>query len=127
MREKSSEVFDVFESPAESAFGWLGVEGCDLIYIDDFRFSAKLWPWGKFLAFPNAKTVRAERGGGNTSQKRTTSTKRCINVALTMLLLYHLEAKDVFSTNKAEQWRRKSARPSNLRNHENSTYCPYMF
>ena len=98
-----------------------------VVYIDDFRFSAKLWPWGKFLAFPNAKTVRAERGGGNTSQKRTTSTKRCINVALTMLLLYHLEAKDVFSTNKAEQWRRKSARPSNLRNHENSTYCPYMF
>lgn len=60
--------YDTFSNPATKSFAWVGVEGCEVIFLNDFRWSAQIIPWhdllllleGKIVRFPAPKTHYAQ-------------------------------------------------------------------
>mgnify|MGYP002804305623 CR=1 FL=1 len=61
-------IYDTFCNPASTSFAWVGVEHSEVIFLNDFRWSAQVIPWhnllllleGAIVHFPAPKTHYAE-------------------------------------------------------------------
>ena len=61
-------IYDTFSNPASASFAWVGVENCEVIFLNDFRWSAQVIPWhnllllleGQMVRFPAPKTHYAQ-------------------------------------------------------------------
>lgn len=57
-------IYEIFSNPATGSFAWLGVEKAEVIFLNDFRWDAKIIAWSDFLTllerdsmhFPAPKT-----------------------------------------------------------------------
>lgn len=47
----------LFENPSMDKYGWSGVENCQAVFLNDFRYCKELIPWGVFLLFLEGETV----------------------------------------------------------------------
>ena len=62
------EIYDTFCNPASTSFAWVGVENSEVIFLNDFRWSAQIIPWhnllllleGAVVHFPAPKTHYAQ-------------------------------------------------------------------
>lgn len=61
-------VYNTFCNPATASFAWVGVEDCEVILLNDFRWSPQVIPWhnllllleGQLVRFPAPKTHYAK-------------------------------------------------------------------
>ena len=44
-----SEMYRAFSNPATGSFAWIGVDDCEIIYLNDFRWTEKIISWQDFL------------------------------------------------------------------------------
>ena len=44
-------LFDTFRTPSNTKYVWTGLDGKDVIFLNDFRWSSELIPWKTFLVF----------------------------------------------------------------------------
>ena len=51
-------IYDTFTNPATATFAWVGVENCEVIFLNDFRWSAQILPWHNFLLLLEGQLVR---------------------------------------------------------------------
>lgn len=51
------EIYKCFLNPASSTFAWVGVEHCEAIFLNDFRWSQQIIPWHDFLLLLEGETV----------------------------------------------------------------------
>lgn len=42
-------VYNTFSNPASSSFAWVGAESAEIIFLNDFRWSPNVLPWGHML------------------------------------------------------------------------------
>ena len=42
-------VYNTFVSPASGTFAWVGAEKCEVVFLNDFRWSEKIIPWSDLL------------------------------------------------------------------------------
>ena len=50
-------IFETFVNPATSTFAWVGVEKVEVIFLNDFRWSAQLIPWHDMLLILEGESV----------------------------------------------------------------------
>lgn len=50
-------LYPTFSNPATSTFAWLGVESSEVIFLNDFRWSAAIIPWHNLLLLLEGQTV----------------------------------------------------------------------
>ena len=61
-------IYDTFSNPATTSFAWVGVENCEIIFLNDFRWCGQIIPWhnllllleGQIVRFPAPKTHYAQ-------------------------------------------------------------------
>ena len=54
-------MFKTFANPATGKYAWLGLDECELAYLNDFRWSAELIAWNAFLLLLEGQTVHLPR------------------------------------------------------------------
>ena len=52
-----TEIYKCFLNPASSTFAWVGVQLCEAIFLNDFRWSQQIIPWHDFLLLLEGETV----------------------------------------------------------------------
>lgn len=50
-------VYNTFCNPASSSFAWVGAESCEVIFLNDFRWSPQILPWHDMLLLLEGQTV----------------------------------------------------------------------
>lgn len=50
-------IFHTFTNPATTSFAWVGAEDCEVIFLNDFRWSEKIIPWHDLLLLLEGQTV----------------------------------------------------------------------
>lgn len=50
-------IFHTFTNPATTSFAWVGAEDCEVIFLNDFRWSEKIIPWHNLLLLLEGQTV----------------------------------------------------------------------
>lgn len=50
-------IFNTFTNPATTSFAWVGAEDCEVIFLNDFRWSEKLIPWNDLLLLCEGQTL----------------------------------------------------------------------
>eukprot|EP00794_Sanderia_malayensis_P001981 gene1981-biopygen1803 len=63
-----TKIYKTFSNPATTSYAWLGVEDCEVIFLNDFRWSSEVIAWkellllleGQPLHFPAPKTTYAQ-------------------------------------------------------------------
>jgi hypothetical protein len=88
-------IYDTFSNPASTSFTWVGVESCEVIFLNDFRWSAQIIPWhnllllleGQMVRFPAPKTHYAQdiEKMPQSSPRPTSTSVLCEGVQLTAL------------------------------------------
>lgn len=51
-------IYKTFSNPATTSFAWVGVEGCEVIFLNDFRWSPQIIPWHNLLLLLEGQLVR---------------------------------------------------------------------
>jgi hypothetical protein len=51
----------LFENPARDKYGWNGIENCQVVLLQDFRYSKELIAWKDFLLMLEGETVKLPR------------------------------------------------------------------
>ena len=54
-------MFDCFVNPAGGKYAWVGLDECQLLFLNDFRWSAELIAWNEFLLLLEGQTVHLPR------------------------------------------------------------------
>lgn len=54
-------MFKSFMNPATGRYAWVGLDECELAYLNDFRWSAELIAWNDFLLLLEGQTVHLSR------------------------------------------------------------------
>ena len=54
-------IFNCFVNPASGKYAWVGLDECELAYLNDFRWSAELIAWNEFLLLLEGQTVHLPR------------------------------------------------------------------
>ena len=42
-------VYKTFSNPASTSFAWIGVENCEILFLNDFRWSSQILAWHDML------------------------------------------------------------------------------
>ena len=50
-------IYHSFTNPATTSFAWVGAEHCEVIFLNDFRWSEKIIPWHDLLLLLEGQTV----------------------------------------------------------------------
>ena len=50
-------IFETFSNPANDKYAWLGAEKCQLIFLNDFRWSSEMIAWKELLLLLEGQTV----------------------------------------------------------------------
>ena len=50
-------IFNTFSNPATTSFAWVGAQDCEVIFLNDFRWSEKIIPWRDLLLLLEGQTV----------------------------------------------------------------------
>ena len=50
-------IYHTFCNPATSTFAWVGAEEAEIIFLNDFRWAAKIIPWHDMLLLLEGQTV----------------------------------------------------------------------
>ena len=50
-------IFNTFTNPATASFAWVGAQNCEVIFLNDFRWSEKIIPWHDLLLLLEGQTV----------------------------------------------------------------------
>ena len=50
-------IFRTFSIPATTSFAWVGAQDCEVIFLNDFRWSEKIIPWHDLLLLLEGQTV----------------------------------------------------------------------
>ena len=50
-------VFKTFSNPASTTFAWLGAQEAEVVFLNDFRWSAQIIPWHDFLMLLEGQKV----------------------------------------------------------------------
>ena len=50
-------IFHTFSNPATTTFAWVGAQDCEVIFLNDFRWSDKIIPWYDLLLLLEGQTV----------------------------------------------------------------------
>ena len=53
--------FKAFVNPANGKFAWIGLDECEVAYLNDFRWSAEMITWSDFLLLLEGQTVNLPR------------------------------------------------------------------
>ena len=54
-------IFNCFVNPASGKYAWVGLDECELAYLNDFRWSAELIAWNEFLLLLEGQTGHLPR------------------------------------------------------------------
>ena len=54
-------MFDCFVNPASGKYAWVGLDECQLLFLNDFRWSPELIAWNEFLLLLEGQTVHLPR------------------------------------------------------------------
>ena len=66
-------IFKTFANPATGKYAWVGLDECEIGYLNDFRWSAELIAWNDLLLLLEGQTVHLPR------PKNMFSTDMCID------------------------------------------------
>ena len=50
-------IYKTFSNPASTTFAWVGTEQSEVVFLNDFRWSAQIIPWHDFLMLLEGQTV----------------------------------------------------------------------
>ena len=50
-------VYKTFSNPASTSFAWIGVENCEILFLNDFRWSSQILAWHDMLLLLEGQTV----------------------------------------------------------------------
>ena len=50
-------IFETFSNPATATFAWVGAEQCEVIFLNDFRWSPQIIPWHDLLLMLEGEPV----------------------------------------------------------------------
>ena len=50
-------MFKTFSNPASTTFAWLGAQEAEVVFLNDFRWSAQIIPWHDFLMLLEGQKV----------------------------------------------------------------------
>lgn len=67
------DMFKAFVNPATGKYAWIGLDECEVAYLNDFRWSPETIAWGDFLLLLEGQTVHLPR------PKNQFSTDMCID------------------------------------------------
>jgi len=51
----------MFVNPATGRYAWIGLDECEVAYLNDFRWSAEIIAWNNFLLLLEGQTVHLPR------------------------------------------------------------------
>ena len=54
-------MYKAFMNPATGKYAWVGLDECEVAYLNDFRWSAELIAWNDFLLLLEGQTVHLPR------------------------------------------------------------------
>ena len=54
-------IFKCFMNPAAGKYAWVGLDQCEVAYLNDFRWSEELIKWNDFLLLLEGQTVHLPR------------------------------------------------------------------
>jgi hypothetical protein len=54
-------IFNAFVNPATGRYAWVGLDECEVAYLNDFRWSAEIIAWSDFLLLLEGQTVHLPR------------------------------------------------------------------
>jgi len=54
-------VFKAFVNPANGKYAWIGLDECEVAYLNDFRWSPEMITWSDFLLLLEGQTVNLPR------------------------------------------------------------------
>ena len=54
-------MFKCFVNPATGKYAWVGLDECEVAYLNDFRWSAEIIAWNDFLLLLEGQTVHLPR------------------------------------------------------------------
>ena len=66
-------MFNAFVNPATGRYAWVGLDECEVAYLNDFRWSQEIIAWKDFLLLLEGQTVHFPR------PKNQYATDMCIN------------------------------------------------
>ena len=49
--------YKTFSNPASTSFAWIGVENCEILFLNDFRWSIQILAWHDMLLLLEGQTV----------------------------------------------------------------------
>jgi len=52
-------VFKAFVNPANGKYAWIGLDECEVAYLNDFRWSQEMITWSDFLLLLEGQTAKA--------------------------------------------------------------------
>lgn len=52
-----NKIYSTFTNPASSTFAWVGAESCEVIFLNDFRWSPQVLAWNDMLLLLEGQTV----------------------------------------------------------------------
>ena len=50
-------IYNTFTNPATTSFAWVGAQSCEVVFLNDFRWSEKIIPWHDLLLLLEGQTV----------------------------------------------------------------------
>ena len=50
-------IYKTFVNPAMGRYVWIGLDECEVAYLNDFRWSGELICWNDFLLFLEGQTI----------------------------------------------------------------------
>ena len=57
MLDPLNSIYRSFKNPATTSFAWVGAQNCEIIFLNDFRWSEKVIPWHDLLLLLEGQTV----------------------------------------------------------------------
>ena len=51
-------IYKTFSNPASTTFAWVGAEQSEVVFLNDFRWSAQIIPWHDFLMLLEGQSVQ---------------------------------------------------------------------
>lgn len=54
-------IFTTFINPATGRYAWVGIDECEVAYLNDFRWSAEIIAWSDFLLLLEGQTIHLPR------------------------------------------------------------------
>ena len=66
-------IYKTFMNPSATSYAWVGLEGCAVAYLNDFRYTSECIKWSDFLLLLEGQTVNLPRPKNQFSSDLTIS------------------------------------------------------